>query len=71
MEVCSSNFPRFDRNLNPRHRPGIDAGMQAADQIVYHGDEYASQITLSVILMSSTRTVATDAEAGSYLVIIS
>ncbi|MDP6402261.1 MAG: CocE/NonD family hydrolase, partial [SAR202 cluster bacterium] len=36
LEVSSSNFPRFDRNLNAGHLPGMDAEMRVADQTVYH-----------------------------------
>ena len=49
VEVSSSNFPRFDRNLNTGNRPGMDAEMQVADQTVHHGGKYASHITLPVI----------------------
>ena len=49
VEVTSSNFPRFDRNLNTGNRPGMDAEMQAAHQTIHHGGEYASHITLPVI----------------------
>ena len=49
VEVSSSNFPRFDRNLNTGNRPGMDAEMQVADQTVHHGGEYASHITLPII----------------------
>ena len=49
VEVSSSNFPRFDRNLNTGNRPGMDAEMRVADQTVHHGGEYASHITLPII----------------------
>ena len=48
-EVSSSNFPRFDRNLNTGNRPGMDAEMQVAEQTVRYGGEYASHINLPVI----------------------
>ncbi len=49
VEVSSSNFPRFDRNLNTGHRPGMDAEMVVAEQTVRHGPEHASHLTLPVI----------------------
>ena len=49
VEVTSSNFPRFDRNLNTGNRPGMDAEMEAAHQTIHHGGEHASRITLPVI----------------------
>jgi putative CocE/NonD family hydrolase len=49
LEVSSSNFPRFDRNLNTGHQPGMDAEMQVAKQAVYHDVERPSHILLPVI----------------------
>ena len=36
LEVSSSNFPRFDRNLNTGHPHGLDDEMQVAQQRIYH-----------------------------------
>ena len=49
VEISSSNFPRFDRNLNTGHVPGMDAEMQVAHQTIYHNPQYPSHITLPVI----------------------
>lgn len=49
VEISSSNFPRFDRNLNTGNTPGMDAEMEIAKQTVLHGIEYPSYITLPVI----------------------
>ena len=49
LEVSSSNFPRFDRNLNTGHQPGMDAEMQVAEQTVYHDARRPSHVTLPVI----------------------
>ena len=49
LEVSSSNFPRFDRNLNTGHRPGMDAEVRVAEQTVYHDSPHPSHITLPVI----------------------
>jgi len=49
LEVSSSNFPRFDRNLNTGHTPGLDAEMQTAQQTIYHDSSHASRLILPVI----------------------
>lgn len=49
LEISSSNFPRFDRNLNTGHAPGMDAETRVAEQTVYLGGEHASHLLLPVI----------------------
>ena len=49
LEVSSSNFPRFDRNLNTGHQPGLDAEMRVADQTILHDPEHPSHMTLPII----------------------
>ena len=49
LEVSSSNFPRFDRNPNTGHRPGMDAELAPATQTIFHNGEYPSHLTLPVI----------------------
>ncbi len=49
LEVSSSNFPRFDRNLNTGNHPGTDTEIRVADQIIYHDAEHPSHLTLPVI----------------------
>ncbi len=49
IEVSSSNFPRFDRNLNTGAEPGIDLLMVSANQTVYHDRQHPSHILLPVI----------------------
>ena len=49
LEVSSSNFPRFDRNLNTGNRPGMDAEMQVAHQTVFHDSRRPSYLNLPVI----------------------
>jgi hypothetical protein len=49
LEVSSSNFPKFDRNLNtaaPLH--SVRGGM-VADQTVFHGGTFASRLRLPVV----------------------
>lgn len=49
LEVSSSNFPRFDRNLNTGDDPATDTGIQVAEQKIHHDPHYPSHSTLSVI----------------------
>ncbi len=49
LEVASSNFPRFDRNLNTGHPIGLDAEMRVARQTVLHDADHASFLELPVI----------------------
>ena len=49
LEVSSSNFPRFDRNLNTGHQPGMDAEIKVADQTIFHDAQRPSHLTLPII----------------------
>ncbi len=49
VEISSSNFPRFDRNLNTGHPTGKDAELRAAHQTVRHSRAHPSHIVLPVI----------------------
>ena len=49
VEISSSNFPRFDRNLNTGQVPGLDTEMAAAHQTIYHDSQYPSHLLLPVI----------------------
>jgi uncharacterized protein len=49
LEVSSSNFPRFDRNLNTGHPIGADAQVRIARQTILHDREHASFLELPVI----------------------
>jgi uncharacterized protein len=49
VEISSSNFPRYDRNLNTGHPIGQDAEINVAEQAVYHDVKYPSYIVLPVI----------------------
>ena len=49
LEVSSSNFPRFDRNTNTGNIIAEDAEMQPALQTVFHDDQQASYVRLSVV----------------------
>jgi putative CocE/NonD family hydrolase len=49
LELSSSNFPRFDRNLNTGHEHGMDAERRVASQTVMHTRAYPSRLRLPVI----------------------
>lgn len=49
VEVSSSNFPRFDRNLNSAGLNSDQTKMIKAKQVVYHEKGYPSAIILPVI----------------------
>jgi hypothetical protein len=49
LEVSSSNFPRFDRNLNTGKRAGYDSEMRVANQIVFHSNKYPSHLILPAV----------------------
>ena len=49
LEISSSNFPRFDRNLNTGEDPMTGTRMEQADQTVHHSERYPSHIVLPII----------------------
>ncbi|HKG13793.1 MAG TPA: CocE/NonD family hydrolase, partial [Pyrinomonadaceae bacterium] len=49
LYVSSSNFPRFDRNLNTGVSASVSARMLKAEQAVYHDAARASSLVLPVI----------------------
>ena len=49
MEVSSSNFPRFDRNLNTGGRNFDEAKGVVAKNAVHHSKQYPSSITVTVV----------------------
>jgi len=49
VEISSSNFPRFDRNLNTGEPFGTGTGFIRATQTIYHDKERPSHILLPVI----------------------
>jgi putative CocE/NonD family hydrolase len=52
LEVSSSNFPRFDRNLNTGHDLGADAEMRPAIQTIFHDAEHPSRLVLPIVARS-------------------
>jgi uncharacterized protein len=49
IEVSSSNFPRFDRNLNTGGNNYDEAKGVVAHNAVHHSRQYASTVTLTVV----------------------
>jgi len=48
IDISSSNFPRYDRNLNTGEGLGGD-DMTTADQTIYHDDERPSRVDLPIV----------------------
>ena len=49
LEVSSSNFPRFDRNLNTGQPAGESANYVKAENAVYHDRAHPSVLTVDVV----------------------
>jgi putative CocE/NonD family hydrolase len=49
LEIASSNFPRFDRNLNTGEEQATGTRWQTAAQTIFHDQRYPSHILLPVI----------------------
>ena len=49
IEVSSSNFPRFDRNLNTGGNNYDEAKGVVAHNAVHHSKQYPSQVTVTVV----------------------
>jgi hypothetical protein len=49
LEVSSSFFPRYDRNLNTGHPVGQDSEIKVAAQTIYHDKQHPSHIMMPVI----------------------
>jgi putative CocE/NonD family hydrolase len=49
LEIGSSNFPRYDRNLNTGGPIGFDDEVRSARQVIHHGPDYPSHLLLPVV----------------------
>jgi uncharacterized protein len=49
IEVSSSNFPRFDRNLNTGGRNYDETAGVVAHNVVHHSKQYPSQLKITVV----------------------
>jgi len=56
IELSSSNFPRFDRNLNTGGNNYDEAKGVVAHNGVHHSKQYPSQITLTVVKRPTSST---------------
>ena len=62
VEVSSSNFPRFERNLNTGGNNYDEKAPLVAHNVIHHGPEYPSSIVLPVV---NAMTVSTRTSAGA------
>ncbi|MDA1278914.1 MAG: CocE/NonD family hydrolase [Chloroflexi bacterium] len=49
IEISSSNFPRYNRNLNSGNPIATDTQITVANQTIYHDHDHPSRVTLPVI----------------------
>jgi uncharacterized protein len=49
LEISSSNFPRFDRNLNTGGLIGMEDRWEIARQTIYHDEERQSHLLLPIV----------------------
>ena len=49
LEISSSNFPRFDRNLNTGEQPEISQRMVKATNVIYHDQNHLSALSVPVM----------------------
>ena len=49
LDISSSNFPRFDRNLNTGLNNNTTSEMQLAQQTIYHDTARPSRLILPVV----------------------
>jgi len=49
LEVSSSNFPRFDRNLNTGKDASTSSTFVKATNVIYHDKEHPSELTLPIV----------------------
>jgi predicted acyl esterase len=53
LEISSSNFPRFDRNLNTGEEQAHGSQMVKATNAVLHDHEHPSALILPIVLRGS------------------
>ena len=49
LEITSSNFPRFDRNLNTGQKIGFDTRYVSATNTIYHDAQHSSAVLLPIV----------------------
>ena len=55
LDVTSSDFPNYERNLNTANGANVEATLATAEQAVFHGSEYDSKLVLPVIPSRNNR----------------
>jgi uncharacterized protein len=63
LEISSSNFPRFDRNLNSNRLNAGESKLNVAAQTVLHNQRYPSVVVLPVIPRVRNSTPAFDSHS--------
>jgi uncharacterized protein len=58
IEVSSSNFPRFDRNLNTGGHNYDETRGVVAHNVVHHSKQYPSEITITIVKRPATTSVS-------------
>jgi len=53
LDIASSAFPKYDRNLNTGAVLGVTAEMAVAEQRIYHDAEHPSAVVLPIIPAAS------------------
>jgi putative CocE/NonD family hydrolase len=56
IEVSSSNFPRFDRNLNTGGNNYDESKGVVAHNVIHHSKQYPSQVTVTVVKRSAGKS---------------
>ena len=49
IEISSSNFPHYERNLNTETLPALETEPQNADQVILHSEQCPSCIILPIM----------------------
>ena len=49
LEIASSAFPKYDRNLNTGEQLGTSARMRVAEQKIYHNREHPTYVLLPIV----------------------
>jgi hypothetical protein len=58
IEVSSSNFPRFDRNLNTGGNNYDESKAVVARNVVHHSKQYPSSVTVTIVKRGAAPTAA-------------
>jgi hypothetical protein len=64
LDITSSNFPRYERNLNTGGDSSTETAWQVATSTVHHSDGRASVLLLPVSLARSDSSISPVASAG-------